>query len=74
MKSAIEWLQQINSFNTASGRCCCNPSYDGACIRHLIVVSIPQAAGVVATSKVYTAVCSVMVMVSIPQAVDVVAT
>ena len=48
MKSAIEWLQQINSFNTASGRCCCNPSYDGACIRHLIVVSIPQAAGVVA--------------------------
>ena len=24
MKSAIEWLQQINSFNTAGGRCCCN--------------------------------------------------
>ena len=67
-------ISSVQGFNTANGRCYCNPSYDGACIRHLIVISIPQAAGVVATSKIYTAVCSVMVMVSIPQAVGIVAT
>ena len=45
--------QEENSFNTASGRCCCN-SLDLNLQRNgKLKVSIPQAVGVVATLNIW---------------------
>ena len=41
-----------NSFNTASGRCCCNSSYADFIESVFVSVSIPQAVGAVATAVV----------------------
>ena len=38
------------SFNTASGKCCCNVANDERDIKKFIKVSIPQAVGAVATN------------------------
>ena len=66
----VNWL----SFNTASGRCCCNLHCIQLNLRDFSFVSIPQAVGVVATFNRKNEYDASFIRVSIPQAVGVVAT
>ena len=61
------------SFNTASGKCCCNLLLPIYYLKNL-KVSIPQAVSTVATGYTIRPGQKVAVPVSIPQAVSTVAT
>ena len=67
--------RRIGSFNTASGKYCCNPRnpYGDSCIRE-DCVSIPQAVSTVATKIKKLKLTQNCLKVSIPQAVSTVAT
>ena len=61
-------------FNTASGRHCCNTRCQKLLSIHLLLVSIPQAVGTVATLQNQCPLVINLHVVSIPQAVGTVAT
>ena len=63
----------LTSFNTASGRYCCNSPPFGVTKKVFLFVSIPQAVGTVATFVVVPLGIDIS-LVSIPQAVGTVAT
>ena len=62
------------SFNTASGKCCCNHFISTIDVLNTWSVSIPQAVSAVATAKYIPPVYMYVFRVSIPQAVSAVAT
>ena len=61
------------SFNTASGKCCCNCQFPASLAFQRFHVSIPQAVSAVATKNLVYA-STTDNQVSIPQAVSAVAT
>ena len=74
MKKVNVATKETVSFNTASGRCCCNSKMISIWSTSNVKVSIPQAVGAVATGSSYDFTKIINKFVSIPQAVGAVAT